>query len=161
MAGITRVTDVELDGSTVTVTFGRHEIKALSASYGDTLETEVVRMMGSQLQHARTAGTYKTETVKIKFRASVFRAEVMPLFPVNGGGNVRVPITVNFSHPDIGSDSDLLDGARCTNWTSACEASSKALEVETSWEILQVYWTSERKTLNAINGIVPSGAASF
>lgn len=161
MAGITRVSDVELDGSTVTVTFGRHEIKALSASYGDSLETEVVRVMGSQQQNARTAGTYKTETVKIKFRASVFRAEVMPLFPVNGGGNARVPLTINFSHPDIGSDSDLLDGARCTNWTAACESSSKALEVETSWEILQVYWTSDRKTINAITGIVPSGPATF
>lgn len=161
MAGITRTTDVELDGSTVTVTFGRHEIKALSASYGDSLETEVVRMMGSQQQNARTAGTYKTESVKIKFRASVFRAEVMPLFPTNGGGNSRVPITVNFSHPDIGSDSDLLDGARCTNWTAAAEASSKALEVETTWEILQVYWTSDRKTINSLNGIVPSGASAF
>ena len=161
MAGITRVSDVELDGSTVTVTFGRHEIRALSASYGDSLETEVIRQMGAQLQAARTAGTYKTETVKIKFRASVFRAEVMPLFPVNGGGNLTVPITVNFSHPDIGSDSDLIDGARCTNWTAACENSSKALEVETTWECLQVYWTSDRKTINATNGITPSGASQF
>lgn len=161
MAGITRTVDVELDGTTVTATFGRHEIKALSASYGDSLETEVVRVMGSQQQSARTAGTYKTESVKIKFRASVFRAEVMPLFPTNGGGNVRVPIVVSFSHPDIGSDSDLLDGARCVNFAAACEASSKALEVETTWEILQVYWTSDRKTINSLNGVAPSGASSF
>lgn len=156
-----RVVGIEFDGSTVTSTFGRHEIEALKASYADGLETEVLRSMGSQRQDARTAGTYKTEDASISYRASVFRAKLMPLFPKTGGGNVVVPIIVGFTHPDIGSDSDLLSGARCVNWAAACENSAKALEVETKWVFLQLFWTSERKTINALKGAVPVGASSF
>lgn len=158
---IRRVIGVELDGSTVTTTYGRREVPALKATYADMLETEVVRQMGSQRQDARTPGIYKTDTCTISYRASVFRASLMPLFPTNGAGNVVLPIVVGFTHPDIGSDSDLLNGARCVNWSQAVEASAKGLEVETKWELIQIFWTSQRKTINQISGPLGSAIASL
>ncbi len=161
MAGIQRVVGTEFDGTSVTTTFGRHPIKATKAAYKDSLEVEKLSSMGSQGQDAMTAGTYKTDQVSLTFRSSVFRSQLMPLFPTNGGGNIPVQIVVSFSNPQIGSDSDLLENCRCVNWAAACEASNKGLEVETMWETLQIRWTSDRKTLNALNGAVPNGASTF
>lgn len=159
--GIKRVVGVEFDGGSVTTTFGRIEIPALSAQYADGLETEAGHSMGSQQQDYRTAGTYKTDSIKIKFRSTVFRALLMPQFPTNGAGLIRKNVVVGFHHPDIGDDSDLLSQARCTNWSQACENSNKAIEVETTWECKQIFWTSDRKTINALRGVIPVGAVGF
>jgi hypothetical protein len=161
MAGIRRVVGIELDGTVTTVTLGRHEIRAVKAGYGDGLETVFVNEMGTQRQSAQTPGTYKTEDISITFRSTRFRAEVMPLFPKRGFGNIVIPIVVGFHHPDIGDDSDLLASARCVNLAAASEASNKALEVETKWKCLQIFWTASRKTLNALDGAVPVGASKF
>lgn len=161
MAGIRRVTGTEFDGSSVTSTFGRHEIACQSASYADKLETEVGRSMGSQKQDFRTPGSYSTEDAKIKMRSTVFRAKMMPLFPKHGGGNVIMPIVIGFTHPDIGSDSDLLSGARCVNWSQAVENSNKAFEVELTWVLQQIFWTAQRKTINSLGLSLPAGTIGF
>lgn len=158
---IRRVIGIEVDGSIVTTTFGRHEIQCLSASYGDGLETTFLTEMGSQRQSAQTPGTYKTEDGAFKFRSTVFRALVMPLFPRRGFGNVTIPIVVGFSHPDIGNDSDLLATARFVNLKQAWENSNKAAEVEVKVTYQQVFWTSRRCTINALKGAVPVGASKF
>lgn len=158
---IRRVIGIEVDGSIVTTTFGRHEIPCLKASYGDTLETAFLVEMGSQKNAAQTPGTYKTEDATFTFRSTVFRARVMPLMPKFGGGNIIIPIVIGFSHPDIGSDSDLLSGARFTGWKAAYENSNKAAEIEIKATVLQVRWTSRRQTINALNGAVPVGASKF
>jgi hypothetical protein len=154
---IRRVTSNEFDGSTVTTTFGKTEIRALKASYADNLETETIPEQGSQRQGARTPGIYKTEDVSISFRSSVFRAELLPLLPSRGAGLAKVAIVVSFFHPEIGSDSDMLAGARLVNLSAATEASAKALEVETKWVIDQIHWTSRRITINSLNGAIPIG----
>lgn len=165
MPGIRRVINVEFDGGSGHVTFGRQEVPFIKANYADMLETEVVRTCGSQRQNARTAGTYKTDTCSITFRCSEFRAILLPLFPKNGFGNIRRPIVSNFDHPEIGSDSDLLDGARCVNLAQAIENSNKGLEVETKWELDQIYWGSDRRTINTLDGPLglqlPIGTVGF
>ena len=148
---LTRVNRIELDGTVVTTTIGIKEIPAVKVSYGDSLKTEVVRKMGSQTQNARTAGTYETDQVELVFSASDFRALLMPLFPTQGAGNVLFEITVGYTHPDIGSDSDLLKSARCVNIAAAAEAAAKGLEASTKWDILQVLWTDRRVAINAVD----------
>lgn len=161
MAGIRRVVGIEPDGSVVTATFGRHQIRILSASYADGVDPADLMEMGTQTIAALTPGTYKRDDLKIKMRSTRFRADFLPLMPKNGGGNIIIPVVIGFTHPDIGSDSDLLAGARCTNWSAAMENSNKALEIELTWKFRQIYWTSARKTVNALNGATPVGASSF
>lgn len=158
---IKRVIGIEIDGTIVTTTFGRHEITTLKVSYKDGLETAFLNEIGTQAQAAQTPGTYKTDDIAITFRSTVFRARVMPLFPKYGGGNVIIPIVIGFAHPDIGNDSDLLFGCRCVNWGTSIENSNKAVEVETMWKARQIFWTSQRKTINALKGAVPVGASKF
>lgn len=161
MAGIRRVTGIEVDGTIVTVTFGRHEIACLKVGYGDSLETAFLNEMGAQSIAAQTPGTYKTEDLSLTMRSTVARARFFPLFPKNGGGNIIVPVVVGFAHPDIGSDSDLLRGVRFTGLKAAYENSNKAAEIEIKGTFTQLFWTSKRITINALKGAVPSGASKF
>lgn len=148
MPTVTRLSGVEFDGSCSTLTIGAYEIPYLSADYGDSLKPEPVRECGSQEIVAYSAGQYEIKEAKIKFRATVFRALLMPLFTANGFGNQRAPIVVNYQHPEIGADSDLLIDARCVDIAAAIEASNKGLEVETTWQPRQILWTSARKRIN-------------
>lgn len=157
---ITRTANIGFDGSTVTTTFGKAEVRAISAKYGDKLEPEMQAEMGAQDQSEQTPGKYSTEEVEIVFSALRFRTEIMPLFPANGAGNVRVPIVVGRTHPDLGSDSDLLENCRCINWGAAVENSSKAETVTTKWTTMQVKWTDRRVTINKLPG-VEQGTGSF
>ncbi len=150
-----RVNRIALDGTTVNITIGRHLIACISASYGDKLETETLTPMGFQTIEERTRGTYKTEDAKIKMSAVTFRAELAPLLPKEGYGVVPIPIVIGYSHPDLGSDSDLLARARFSGIAQAVENSAKVLEVEFGLIFDQLYLTDRRITLNVLNPNVP------
>lgn len=159
---ITRINGVEFDGSCCTITFGAYEIPFLSADYGDSLTPEKVRQCGSQEISALTPGEYDVDAASIKFRSSVFRAVLMPLFQSVGFGNQRIQLVVNFVHPEIGADSDMLVNARIINPKAAVEASNKGLEIETKWQPQQVLWTSARKRINVpSNGGTGAGGFSI
>jgi hypothetical protein len=153
-----RVVGIEFDGSTVKVTIGRTEIPCLAASYGDNLQPEKLREMGSQQIDAITNGTYETDEAKIKMASSVFRGVFMPLVDSSGFGNRSLPVVCSFEHPDLGGDSDYLDGCRFTKLGAAMEASAKANEVEFGLTVRQIYWTDQRKTINAFDPSIPLGA---
>lgn len=158
---VTRINGVEFDGSTCKITFGVYEIPFLSADYGDSLKPEPVRECGSQEIVAMTPGQYEVKEAKIKFRSTVFRELLVPRFTAIGFGNQRVQLVVNFYHPEIGADSDLLQDARLVDLGAAIEASNKGLEVETTWQPRQVLWTSARKRINVpSNGGVGGGGFS-
>lgn len=159
--GLRRVAGVGFDGSTVAIAFGKVEIRCMSASYGDGLKPEKLTYMGSQTIDEMSPGVYETEDAKIKMSAVKFRTEFMPAMPTQGGGNVRIPITVTRSHPDLGDDSDLLEGCRLMNLPAAIENSAKLEEVELTFSVQQIKWTNDRKTINALQGAVPVGASSF
>ncbi len=146
-----RVQNIGLDGSTVTLTIGRHQIPCLSGSYGDSLETETVSYMGSQRIDERTAGTYKTEPGKVKMTSIVFRAQLYPLLQKRGYGTEKFQAVFTVQHPDLGSDSDLLDGARFTSIAEAYENSAKSQEVEFGVVYDQLYLGDERKTINKLD----------
>lgn len=157
-----QVANVGLDGSTVTVTFGKTEIKCVKASYGDKLSKEKLRAMGEQKISEITQGTYDTDETKITMSAVRFRTEFLPKMPKEGGGNVRLALVIGRSHPDLGRDSDMLDGCQCINWGAAVENSAKAEEVELAFITQQIYWTSARKTLNQLTTpIVGAGLSGF
>lgn len=156
-----RVAGVGLDGSTVTASMGKLDLRLVKASYGDKLEPGFLSYMGSQQQDEQTQGSYKTDNAKLTMSAVEFRTKLMPAMPTNGGGNLRVPIVIGRSHPDLGDDSDLLEDCRCVNWAAAVENSNKAEEVELEYTVRQIKWTDERKTINAIAGSTAATTHGF
>jgi hypothetical protein len=158
---VRRVEKIALDGTSITMMFGRNQIACTKASYADKIETTAVSFMGSQAIDARTVGSYSTEEAKVSMDSVVFRAEFMPLLQRSGFGNEQIPIVFGYSHPDLGDDSDMLDQCRFTGTSQAIEASNKALEVEFGIVFNQLYLGDDRKTINQPNPAVPLGASKF
>jgi hypothetical protein len=156
-----RVNRIGLDGTSVTIAFGRAQIPCLTASYADGLEPQNLTYMGFQEISEQTEGTYKTENAKVKMSAVVFRADLFPLLQQDGFGRERLSVVVSESHPDLGDDSDLLDGARFVGISDAYENSSKAREVEFEISFTQLYRGNDRKTVNSLNLAVPLGSSNF
>lgn len=161
MAGLRVNTGAGFDGSTVTTTLGKTELKLIKASYGETLDKGVLSYMGSQTQDEITPGNYKTDDLKMTMSSVIFRGIFLPRLPTQGFGNVALPFVISRAHPSIGSDSDLLLGCYCKNLAAAIENSNKAEEVELAWQITQIKWTNARKTINALKGAVPVGAVAL
>lgn len=158
---IKRVNRIASDGTTVSITFGRHEIRCLKASYGDKIDTTPLTEMGSQQIDARTPGSYSTEEVTISIEYVKFHEEVAPLLQDDGFGNEKIPIVVAVSHPDLGDDSDLLDGSRFIGQKDSVENTNAARVVELTFSTDQIYWGEERKTRNQRDLSVPLAASNF
>lgn len=158
---IQRVSRIAADGTTVSVTIGRHEFRCLKAGYGDKLETETGAEMGSQEIDYRTPGKYTTEELTLTFEYVKFHEEISPKLQFDGFGNEQMPIVVGVSHPDLGDDSDLLDLCRFVSQKDAVEAGSGARVVETTWTTDQIYWGEERKTRNKRDLSLPLNASNF
>jgi hypothetical protein len=161
-----RVIGIGLDGSNVSTTLGKVEVPLISASYGDKLEPGTLSAMGGQQIDEITPGNYATDDAQLKLSSVVFRTIIMPAMPATGGGNVRMPIVVSRSHPDLGDDSDLLEGCRIINWAAAVENSNKAEEVTLNVTVRQIRWTYARKTINQLRGpdgsiALPAGTSGF
>ncbi len=156
-----RVNRNALDGTSIVLMFGRLYIPCLKASYGDKIEPENLTFMGSQQIDAQTTGIYSTDDAKVTMESTVFRAELLPQFQQNGFGNERLSIIFSYSHPDLGDDSDFIDGARFTNIAAAVENSAKAFEVELTIKFTQCYWGDDRKTINALDPAQALAASNF
>jgi hypothetical protein len=156
-----RVLGLEHDGSTVAMTIGRTQIPLTAAAYGDNISPEKLRMMGSQKIDAITPGTYDTDDGSIKMPMSVFRAEFAPLMDQYGFGNRPLPIVFSFTHPDTGSDSDLLEECRILGIKEALENTNKPNEVEFKFMTRQIRWTDRRITINAQDTAEPLGQSAF
>lgn len=141
----------ELDGGSVTVTFGKAEIRCVKASYGDKLNKEKVREMGGQTISGITPGIYDTDEVKITMTAKRFRSEFMPAVTKNGFGNQKLAIVVGRSSATGDRDSDLLRSCQCTNLGAAVDATAKGEDAELAFMTEQIFWTSDRKTLNTLD----------
>lgn len=153
-----RVIGIGIDGTTLSITLGKTVIPCIKASYGDSTDPQFLSYLGSQQQDEQTDGVYKTEEVEIVMSAVVFRTLFMPAMPANGFGNVRFPIVVLRSHPELGDDSDLLENCRCKNLAAAVENSSKAEEIPLKFTTQQIKWTDARKTVNRIAGVAQGTA---
>lgn len=143
-----RVNRIALDGSTVTASIGRHEIRLEKASYGDKLEIGTFTGMGSQQIEARTPGSYKVDDLKLSVEAIEFRTKLYPLLQQDGFGGEGVSVTISFSHPDAGDDSDMCAFCRITSTALSIANDNKAQVVEVTLNPIQIYWGSERKTIN-------------
>ena len=156
-----RASRVELDGSTVFTCFGKKLVRAVKATYGDMIETAPSTPMGMQGIRARTPGTYKIDQLKITFEFSVWRTEMFPYFPTIGATAARIPIVINFTHPEIGSDSDLMEAARLVGVSQPVQNDNKAMETETTWDIDQIRWTYKRILLNSPQGLLLPPVSGF
>lgn len=148
---IRRVKRIALSGTDLTITIGKTTIPLTKISYGDKLETGTLNHMGAQEISARTRGTYSTDEVKIGIDAVVYRAELYPLLAKDGYGNAVQPVVVTYAHPDLGSDTDLLEDMRITAPAFSPDNSNKAQEVEITGVFNQLKIGNERKTLNSLD----------
>jgi hypothetical protein len=149
---IRRVDGIELDGSSVTFTYGKIVAEVADVDYSDDITTAVGTSLGYQSQRYRTAGLYKTGTLTVTFRASVYRADVLPKLGKNGYGNIPKSAIVSYKHPQLGTDSDLLTGARILGQASKVESGEKALMIPIKFEVMQIFWGEGRATLNYVPG---------
>jgi hypothetical protein len=149
---ITRVAGVGLDGSANTITVGTVTMPFVNIKYGDKLNTEWQPTIGSQERGEQSRGMYEAVDVELELTDVVFRTLWMPAFPVNGAGNIRFPIVVSKVHPDLGDDSDLIEGCRWIGSDAAVEASSKVSTVPIKCTCALVRWTDARKTIHVLDG---------
>lgn len=156
-----RVNRNALDGTNIVLMFGRLQIPCLKASYGDKIEPENLTFMGTQEISAQTTGTYSTEDAKVTMESTVFRADFLPNLQQNGYGNERLSMIFSYSHPDLGDDSDFIDGARFTNIAVAVENSAKAFEIEIGIKFTQLYMGDARITINSLDPSQPLDASKF
>lgn len=157
----TRVNRIAADGTTVTVTIGKHVIPLLEISYGDSVESEDMSEMGVQEISASTPGQYKTDEITAKMAYDTWSSKFMPLAQKDGFGNERFQMVVSHSHPDLGSDSDLLDPCRYMGSKAAKQNSASPAVMEIKFKTQQVYWTDARKTLNQRDLSKPLAPSNF
>lgn len=150
---LSRVANIGLDGTTVTITIGKTTVPATSAKYGDALSPSKLAYMGAQDTAEITPGTYEADDAEIEFSAIVWRTVVMPALAANGYGNKPLSIVVSRSHPDAGDDSDLLEGCRLTKSAASTTNSSDAEKTTATFTVRQVRWTDARRTLNQLTGV--------
>lgn len=145
---LTQTDKNSFDGACNSVIIVTTRVPALKASYDDKIDKGSVTPMGTQGPGSTTLGTYAASDAKITFRSEDFRLLVLPMFPAVGAGNYEVPICVNKTHPELGSDSDLLLRCCIVGLSAAIENSNKADEVETTWKICGgIQWTDNRVKL--------------
>lgn len=159
---VRRVNRQAFDGTSPAIQFGRVRANAVSISYGDKIDPQHQSNLGSQAIDSTTEGAYSTERGKVKMEAVVFRAEIAPKLQSRGFGAERIPVVITYQHPDVGDDSDMLDGARIVGLQAAADAASNgALYVEFEIDYLQIYWTNERKTINRLDTAQRLGSSQF
>lgn len=91
---------VAISGSRAQFWMGATLLEAESVKYGDKLNTEVTRRLGSQQIGARTEGEYETDLMTASVEALVWYAvRDGATFPSNGYGNFQFPGTLFASHP--------------------------------------------------------------
>lgn len=151
---ITRIKNLGLDGTTVTVQFGTLTVPCRSVSgYGDSLSTEWVPNMGSQERGEQSPGTYAVEDLKIVVSTVRWYAQLLAALPKNGAGNLVVNLTISYSHPDLGTESDLLEGCRLIGTSGSIENSAKLLDRELTFSVAQVYHGERRATINKLDDV--------
>jgi len=158
---IRRANHIAIDGTTVSATFGRNQIACVKAAYGDKVETAALSEMGSQRINVRSRGSYTTDEFSITFEETRFRAEFTPLLQRSGFANEMIPIVIGVFHPDLGSDSDLLEECRLLSISNEYENSNAVKLIETKWSTNQIYWTEARITINQRDLSQPLSASKF
>ena len=136
---IQRVGGRGLDSTMTGVTIGKLDMPYISAAYDDSVEPGFLSHAGSQAQDEQSEGAYKTEMLKLKISAMVFRSIFLPAMPRSRMSSLLLPVVVGFQHEDIGTDSDLLHNCRFVAWPQSIENDVKVLEVELSATIQQIY----------------------
>lgn len=152
MSRLRRINGYELDGTCITMTLGRTQVDITKCAYGDSLTPEELRVMGKQTIEALTRGGYATDGGAFTLPGSVWRAELGPKLDAEGFGNREYPIIFSYTHPELGSDSDLVM-ARIIKLGASGEQGGKAQENEFGLKIRQIFWTEDRKTINDLGDI--------
>ena len=144
-----RVNRAALDGTTVSVIVGASQFRCTKIGYGDSLTIAKGTRLGSQQQDFQTLGSYKTDDISFTMEAVDYR-EMIDAHAVNGFGNLIGMAIVQYSHPDIGSVSDMIEGFRLLTSAASAEGGEKMLEIEVKASCMQIYWGDRRATLNYV-----------
>lgn len=118
--------------------------------FGDKLNKELLRRIGSQEVEASTDGEYEPEDVNVEVELAVWKKTIFPRLPANGYGNYEFQMSVNFTDDLIGTTKIKL--LRCTikGEKDAVEAGPGAVMKTLVIQALQV--VRDGKTLNRRKG---------
>lgn len=135
---------LNFDGSTVHMTVGKIEIPLISASYGDAVKSEWTYRTGIQVPEDDTPGQYEPEEGSMKISDVNARVILFPALAKFGAANTRRVAVVTRTHPEIGTDSDMLVGFRIMGTKASIEASAKGQEMEFKVRYRIVAWSERR-----------------
>lgn len=145
------VNDRTFDSGRGEIRFGSKAVAIQKIGYGDKLNTETVRRIGSQEQDAITDGEYETEDVTVTVEQAIWNRQVSPSLPANGFGNFRFVISVFLTDPELGSSTARLEKCRITGIKDNIEAGPGAIVCEVTIKTQQI--VRNGKTLNRRSGV--------
>lgn len=124
-------------------------------SFGDKLNTEMVRRIGTQEVGGITSGEYEPEDLSVTLEQAVWIG-LLDRLPPNGYGNERFVITAFLSDPLIGNLSLVCTKCRIVGVKDSIEQGPGALMAELTIKTQQV--VRNGKTLNTRIGVTSTGA---
>ena len=149
------VADTAFDGTTIAVRMGAFEAHMTKISYGDSIEPAVIQRLGSQEVDATTLGAYKIDDITATMEKKKHDELLSQLAKLNGGskngiGNVRFPISVTYSHPEVGTVHDVIEQAQMVGFKSSAETGGAPNMVEMKIKARQILWNG--RSINARRG---------
>lgn len=149
------INDVAYDGGTVEIQWGSAAYGLNKISFGQKLESEKLRRIGSQSIDADTEGTYDTDDVAVTMEVGEW-GRLLAALPANGYGRARFPILINYLHPDLGSQKVELQRCKILSDKDSIEASAAGSMVELTLRTMQI--VRNGKTLNKRKGTSTTAA---
>lgn len=139
------VADTAFDGTTIEVRSGAFALQLMKIAYGDNIEPAAIQRMGSQEIDATTLGPYKIDDITASIEKKKFAELMAHLVKLNGGkrngvGNIRIAISVTYSHPEVGTVHDTIEQAQLVNPKNSAESGGAATMVEIKFKARQILW---------------------
>lgn len=123
-------------------------------SFGDKLNVELVRRIGTQEIGGVTDGEYETEDISVTLEQAVW-INLLDKLPPNGYGNERFVITAFLSDALIGDMSLVCSKCRIIGVKDSIEQGPGALMAELTIKSQQI--TRNGKTINRRIGVTSTG----
>lgn len=151
------VNDRTFDSGKGEIRFNKTAALIQKIGFGDKLNTEIVRRIGSQEIEAITDGEYETEDVSVTVEQAIWLRDILPYLPKNGFGSFRFMINVHLNDPELGKLHVKMERCRIVGVKDAIENGPGALVAELTIRTRQI--SRNGHTLNRRRGVPAGGAA--
>ncbi len=144
------VNDRTYDAGKAEIRFGATAAGVQKISFGDKLNKEIMRRVGSQEIAAITDGEYETEDVSATIEQSVWNKTIFPKLPENGYGNHRFVISIHLFDRALGLVAVRLEQCTISGEKDNIESGPGGLVKELTMKTQQI--VRNGKTLNRRSG---------